>query len=215
MSLPRTTIVRRYLLVMSVLTIAAVLASLALRSGVRARSGERAGFEGMQTDMPIGHIEPFQLTDQTGAVFSSKSFAGKYYVTDFIFTSCAGICPVMTGAMAGLYREFGDSDAIRFVSISVDPETDTPEHLAEYGARFGADPAKWKFLTGEMPVIEKLARTQFLQGFGDEPVQHSPRFILVDGHGDIQGFFDGTDGESVADLRSRLAEIASQSPAQQ
>ncbi len=214
MALPRTTFVRRYLLVMSVLTLAAVLASLALRSGVRARSGTGTPPEIDLANTPLGHIDGFRLTDETGAEFSSDVLAGKVYVADFIFTSCAGVCPTMTGAMAGLHREFAGDDRVRFVSISVDPETDTPERLAEYAAKYGADTARWKFLTGPMDVVDELAQNQFLLGFGGEPVSHSPRFVLVDGRGDIRGFFSGTDPASVAELRARIAELASAEAAQ-
>lgn len=214
MVLPRTTFVRRYVLVMSVLTVAAVLASLALRSGVRARSGENAPLDFVPANGVLGHVDGFRLTDQMGAEFSSEALAGKIYVADFIFTSCAGICPVMTGEMARLYRDFEDDDRVRFVSISVDPDTDTPERLAEFGAQYGADPARWKFLTGPMTEIEPLARNQFLLGFGGEPIQHSPRFVLVDGQGDIRGFFDGTDPESVAQLHAELARLVSEIPSQ-
>jgi cytochrome oxidase Cu insertion factor (SCO1/SenC/PrrC family) len=109
--------------------------------------------------------------------------------------------------MARLAREFETDDRIRFVSISVDPETDTPQRLAEYAGRYGADPLRWKFLTGPVETINDLAQNQFLLGFGGEPVQHSSRFVLVDGDADILGFFDGTDPQSVAELRDTLAEL--------
>ncbi len=198
--LPKSTFVRRYLVVMTVLTIAAVMTSLALRSGARARSDS-----GGEAPATLGQITGFDLTDQTGAAFGSADLAGSFYVADFIFTSCAGVCPTMTSAMAGLYREYQGDNRIRFVSITVDPATDTPEHLAEYAEKFGADPAQWKFLTGDLMHIESVAREQFLLGSGGEPVNHSPRFVLVDESGAIRGFYDGTDPESVAMLRGDLA----------
>jgi protein SCO1/2 len=192
---------------MAVLTVAAMLATLALRSGVRARSAaDRQGIA-LPGNQLLGRIGSFELTDQTGARFGSNDLAGRYYIADFIFTSCAGVCPTMTSAMAELERQFADDDRVRFVSITVDPDTDTPERLAEYAARFGAAPDRWHFLTGPTAEIETLARDRFMLGSGDEPINHSSRFVLVDDSGGIRGYFDGTDAESVAILRSDLARL--------
>jgi protein SCO1/2 len=199
---PKSAFVRRYLVVMSVLTVAAVMTSLALRSGARARSDA-----GSEMPLKLGQITGFELTDQTGAAFGSADLTGDFYLADFIFTSCAGVCPTMTSSMAGLYREYEGDNRIHFVSITVDPETDTPGRLAEYAATFGADSGRWKFLTGDINVIESLARDQFLLGSAGEPVNHSTRFVLVDGSGAIRGFYDGTEPESVAKLRADLAEF--------
>lgn len=203
--LPQSAFVRRYLVVMSVLTVAAILTTLALRSGVRARTS--IAVEGPRISEKLGQITGFELTDQTGKAFGSAELAGRFYVADFIFTSCAGACPTMTAAMGDLYREFENDDRLRFVSISVDPATDTPERLREFAARYGADPVRWKFLTGDIQAIDTLAREQFLLGSAGEPVNHSNRFVLVDESGGIRGFYDGTDAESLAKLRTDLSHV--------
>jgi len=86
---------------------------------------------------------------------------------------------------------------LRFVSFGVDPEHDTPEVLAEYGRKLGADPARWAFLHGERPVIRALIKDGFKLAIEDgapdsvEPILHSTRFVLVDGEGTIRGYYDG------------------------
>jgi protein SCO1/2 len=101
------------------------------------------------------------------------------------------------------------------VSISVDPEHDDPAVLREYAARFGADPARWRFLTGETPAIERLVRDGFRLSLATlpeaeraghpEPITHSDRFVLVDGELRIRGYYHGTDDDDLARLERDLA----------
>src|SRR5262245_37762568 len=103
---PQSPFVRRYLVVMSILTLAGVLAVLALRSALREKALAAHETKNQTTAeaLPVlGQIGEFTLTDQNGAPFGSASLAGKLYVTDFFFTSCSGICPVMSKAMAELH----------------------------------------------------------------------------------------------------------------
>ncbi len=159
----------------------------------------------------LGQVSDFELTAATGQPFRADRLAGKVWVADFIFTSCAGICPVMTGEMAELHRAFEGEDRVEFVSISVDPETDTPEVLAEYGERYGADPERWHFLTGDIDYIHPLATQTFKIGSLDDLLIHSSRFVLVDGAGAIRGYYIGTDTEDVARLAGDIAELLAES----
>lgn len=204
--LPQSTFVRRYLVVMSVLLIATGLAGMTLLSSQRVETEPAARpVAEARTALPIlGTIDGFTLTDQEGDTFSAEDLRGHVYVADFIFTSCPGICPTMTAAMAGLHEAYTGNDRVRFVSITVDPETDTPEVLSWYAGRYDADPERWHFLTGARTDIEALARDQFLVGWGEEAINHSGRFILVDGEGRIRGFYHGTEPASVAALEKDL-----------
>jgi protein SCO1/2 len=125
----------------------------------------------------------------------------------------------MTAAMAELAHALGERPGIRLVSITVDPEHDSPAVLAEYAGRYGADPARWLFLTGERPAIERLARESFhlAAGEGDaagggEPFLHSTRLVLVDGEGRIRGTYDGTDAARVRALRAELEALLAEKP---
>lgn len=213
---PRSTFVRRYLVVMSVLIVAAILLTLAMQAGVRERMSEGAPAVAAlpaQTDnLPVlGEAGDFTLTDQTGATFSSASLRGKVYVADFFFTSCSSVCPVMSASMAQLHRDFAAEPRLSFVSISVDPVTDKPEVLDGYAKRYSADPARWHFLTGEDAAIQRLAKDRFKLGQADKPVNHTTRFVLVDGTGKIRGYYFGTEPESVAMLSKDIERLLGES----
>ena len=95
-----------------------------------------------------GSIAPFELTDSLNKKFSLGDLQGKVWVADFMFTTCSDICPMLTKNMRALYKYFNSDDAVRFVSISVNPENDSPEVLKNYAQKNGADPRRWIFLTG-------------------------------------------------------------------
>ena len=102
----------------------------------------------------------------------------------------------MTKNMAALHRSFALERNVSFISISVNPDYDTPAILEEYGQRFHADFDRWHFLTGKIEEIKDLAVNGFKLGSVEEPVFHSAYFVLVDGKQQIRGYYDGTnDGE--------------------
>ncbi len=154
-------------------------------------------------------VPEFQLTAQTGEPFDSRSFNGKIRVVDFIFTNCAGPCPRMTSQMKQVLKAV-DNPRVRFVSISIDPKRDTPEVLAAYARKFHADTARWVFLTGPRDRIQFLSRNVFMLGDVDDTLQHSTRFVLVDGKSNIRGFYDTSDPDSIpkliGDIKSLLKE---------
>lgn len=141
----------------------------------------------------ISALPEFSLTSDKGTPLGNADMAGKVWIADFIFTSCAGPCPVMTRSMAGVAKKLELYPEVEFVSVSVDPETDTPEVLARYGEKFGANPARWHFLTGSIDAIQQLAVKGFMIGAVDDPVIHSTKFCLVDRKGQIRGYYTGTD----------------------
>lgn len=152
-------------------------------------------------EMPtLGAVLPFELTNSRGEPFASSHLDGKVWVADFIFTTCAGPCPLMSQKMARLQRTFRRVPGMALVSFTVDPETDTPEVLAEYGRLFGANPDKWHFLTGEYEAIQKIAVKSFALGSVEQPIHHSTYFTLVDRHGNIRGYFDSNDYSSMESL---------------
>lgn len=195
---------------MGILSLVMLIMSVSLLFAQRAQVSRIP--EAALDSLPVlGQVGDFELTAATGKPFRADSMAGKVWVADFIFTSCAGICPIMTGEMAKLHRAFDGEDRVEFVSISVDPETDTPEVLAEYGERYGADLERWHFLTGAVEDIHAVSTQIFKVGALEDPINHSSRFILVDGTGAIRGYYVGTDKEDIARLTSDIAEILAES----
>jgi protein SCO1 len=158
----------------------------------------------------------FQFTAQDGTTVSNADLKGKVWVADFIFTRCAGPCPVMTSRMAEVNQALsGKAKDVELVSFTVDPEYDTPQVLKEYGERVGASPERWKFLTGPKDQIEATVMKGFLQALSREPSGvpiHSTRFALVDRDGWIRGFLDGNDPELPQKLLMDIGDLLREAP---
>ncbi len=165
----------------------------------------------------LGRVPDFALVDQTGAPFVGRDLDGKVWVADFVFTSCSSACPKLTGEMARLQRYLqnrGQDGRTRLVSISVDPERDTPERLAAYAAGFHADPQFWKFVTGSSAQIQDAVVRGFKLGLSKEKDAeaadgftsvHGTKMVLVDAHGEIRGYYDADDAVQMARLRDDVA----------
>ena len=132
--------------------------------------------------MVLGGLPAFTLTDQRGQPFGSRELAGKIWVADFMFTSCQGVCPLLSQRMAEVgkrARHLGPD--FHLVSISVDPERDTPQRLAEYAARYGANPISWSFLTGSEQALQATVVEGFKVGAGKERQPPAPTAARASG----------------------------------
>jgi protein SCO1/2 len=145
-------------------------------------------------------LPSYSFTNQDGARFGSAELARHPYVADFVFTRCPEICPRMTEHMAGIEAELRALPALRFVSISVDPSFDTPDTLKHYAADHHADLRRWAFLTGDTQQIEDTVVHGFKIALTHEPAKadfmgivHGAHFVLVDGSGQIRGYYDSND----------------------
>jgi protein SCO1/2 len=151
-----------------------------------------------------GAMPPFELRDQTGAVVTHDALRGHVVIASFIFTRCPTVCPLMTMKMRRVQDRTSDARDIKLLSFSVDPGHDTPEVLAEYAAGHGADPARWRFLTGDIEVIRRIAdalmlaldvRGQLPNGAPD--LVHAEHFVLLDPELRIRGFYDSSDAKRI------------------
>jgi protein SCO1/2 len=148
-------------------------------------------------------LPPFQLTDQWGKPFGSADLKGRIWVADFVFTSCPTVCPKLTKRMQEIqHRARNLGDAFHLVTISVDPETDTPEKLAAYAATYHATPTRWTFLTGPLDAIEPtvvrgfkiaMGKEELAPGSGMFSIFHGEKLVLVDPEGFIRGYYDADD----------------------
>jgi len=150
--------------------------------------------------LPVyGTLDSFQLLNQENTVFESSSLKGHVSVVNFIFTSCAHVCPLLSRQMAKIQdktKEMGQD--VRLISISVDPDRDTPARLREYGAKYGANFERWVFLTGPIETIRRVVVKGFMNAIGEkakpgeEPdlfeVTHGENFVILDKRGDIRAF---------------------------
>jgi cytochrome oxidase Cu insertion factor (SCO1/SenC/PrrC family) len=122
--------------------------------------------------LPVyGTVPDFGLIDQRGHPVQRSDLGGKIWIANFIFTYCPDECPLMTAEMGQLQSDLADVPDLRLVSITVDPERDTPAVLSRFAERFHADPARWIFLTGDKRAIYRLAREGFRLGIVD-PTEH-------------------------------------------
>jgi protein SCO1/2 len=152
----------------------------------------------------LGHVPDFALTDQNGNAFSSNALRGKVWVADFIFTTCNGPCPRLSAQMRHLQNALTKKPetlkSVRLLSITVDPRHDDPPALREYAERFRADTRIWSFLTGPEESILKLSVDTFHINTAADPLEHSTRFILVDGKARIRGYYESTDATTLDQL---------------
>ncbi len=164
----------------------------------------------------VATIPDFTLLERSGRTVTRDDLLGGVWVANFIFTSCRGPCPELTLRMRSLSRTLQETNRdVRVVSITVDPEIDTPAVLARYADRHHADPDRWWFLTGERERdVRKLVREGFLQALAPAtqsgPIIHSTRVVLIDRQGRIRGWHDGLDATAkpliLRDLDALLAE---------
>ena len=144
----------------AVLLVLAVLAGVALKRWQMSqpRAGGERALEGLGN---FGTVPDFALTERSGRRVTRADLQWLVWVANFFYTTCPDTCPLQSAKMARLQQDFADDRAVRLVSISVDPEHDTPEILQDYARRFGADPERWLFLTGDKTAIYRLAQEGF------------------------------------------------------
>lgn len=178
---------------------AAVLLGAGTAAFLAARLGPELTASVRARSLPIyGRLAPFELTDQQGRPVHSASMAGRVWVADFIFTRCAGQCPIMTRGMKSLQDGLGPE--VGLVSFTSDPAFDTSEVLSGYALRYGALADRWLFLTGEKTAIDGVA-SGFHMGNIDEPMMHSIKYVLIDRQGQVRGYYDSNIPEEVRRLK--------------
>lgn len=154
-------------------------------------------------------VADFRLINQNGKLITQEDYLDKIYVTDFFFTRCPSICPIMTDNLIKIQEEFFDNDDIMLLSLSVTPIMDSVPVLREYADKKGVIDSKWNITTGDKKHIYELARKSYFAVVeeGDGGLQdfiHTPNFILVDKKKQIRGIYDGTDDDEILRLISDI-----------
>ncbi len=147
-------------------------------------------------------VADFSFVDQDSAVITPSTFEDKIYVTDFFFTSCPTICPVMKTQMLRVYEAFKDNDEVALLSHTIDPEYDTVALLHDYAERLGVSSDQWHFVTGDKEAIYDMGLKSYMVTAMEDDEEpggfiHSGAFILVDKEKHIRGMYDGTKPEQV------------------
>jgi len=149
----------------------------------------------------------WQLIDQDGNPFGSADLEGETWVANMFFTSCPSVCPPLMQAAKELHDWYERTGIpVRQVSVSVDPNNDTPERLRAYGEELGVDFERWTLLTGDEAEIRRLVVDGFMTAMGDpeappEPgadpnlidISHSAKLIIVDRSGGLRGYYENTE----------------------
>ena len=147
---------------------------------------------------PISKVAPFRFTNQDGQEYTNKEVEGKVYVTEFFFTTCPGICPVMNDNMKQVYEQFKNEPDFRILSYTCDPKTDSAARLKTYADSMQVNTEKWVFLTGRKDSLYNMARLSYSI---DDPANnltnpeddfiHSQHWALVNRKGEVIAIYDG------------------------
>jgi protein SCO1/2 len=148
------------------------------------------------------HILDFRLTDQKGRTVTLADARNKVVLADFFFTTCGSICPKMSTQLERVQEAYKNEPRFLILSHSVTPEMDSVPVLNAYADMHGADPERWRFLTGDRRQIYMLARKSWFAvkdtgNGGPDDFVHTENLILADTLGRLRGFYDGTKPEDV------------------
>ncbi|MBI86156.1 MAG: hypothetical protein CMJ81_23415 [Planctomycetaceae bacterium] len=144
------------------------------------------------------------LTRSNGEQFDLANLHGEVWLASFFFTSCPSGCLKMNQEIAKLQQEFEGQD-VKFVSITCDPKTDTPEILKVYSDSFNADADRWVFLTGDLERILHIGSVAFELPIAQKT--HSTHLVLVDRQGMIRNTYKASDPWQIVRLKKQLVKV--------
>jgi len=156
----------------------------------------------------LGTLPAFNFTNQYAQPFGSPQLRGKVWIANFIFTRCPTVCPRFSAKMASLQTRLnGLEPTLHLVSFSVDPAFDQPPVLLQYAERYKANPRMWTFLTGDYDALKTTVVEGLKISMGRNPgpddvmsLFHGTHFVLLDGEGQIRGYYESNDDEAVERL---------------
>jgi len=162
-----------------------------------------------QSDLPkLFPLPDAKLVNETGQSVPLASLKGNVVVYDFIFTNCAGTCPMMTATMRKVTAKVDKDAPVRFVSISVDPKRDTPPVLQAYANKFRNDP-RWTFLTGDWDTIKHLSVDGFKLATDDQ-LLHSAKFAVADKNGVVREYVSSFEDDAVGHVARTVKDLAAE-----
>jgi len=163
----------------------------------------------------LGQVGDFTLTNQFEQAVTLADWRGQVWVADIIFTRCAGPCPRMTRQMHSLQEALPQKGDVKLVTLTTDPDFDSPMVVKKYGEKFAANFSRWSFLTGTKPQIAalaveglKLTAVEVAPEKRADPADlfiHSTIFVLVDKQARLRGVYEtGGEGVEWADVKKQL-----------
>jgi protein SCO1/2 len=177
--------------------------------------------DGKEVSDTIWHrVANVQLQNQLGDTVSLDSLKGKIVIIDFFFTHCASICPILTRNMRHLqdalklrdYTKGVDTTFVKFLSLTVDPEHDSPPVIKKYADHYGVNSDVWWMLTGPKKTIYDFALNELKLGIQDSVsvdsnFVHTDYVVLLDRDRVIRGYFHGTDTAAMAKMADDIVFI--------
>ncbi|KUJ60254.1 photosynthetic protein synthase II [Flavobacteriaceae bacterium CRH] len=169
--------------------------------------------------LTIGPAPKFELTNQDNVKISNQTYKGKVYVLEFFFTTCPSICPKMNLSMLEIEKTFFGNPNFGIISITIDPNHDTPQVLKDHAKLLGVKSSNWNFLTGDKATIMDLSNKGFNLYAGENAkvnggFEHSGLFALIDKNGNIRCrkdefgnpilYYDGLDKKGVRDIQEDI-----------
>lgn len=156
--------------------------------------------------LPVYYQVPtFNLTNEFGKNFGTNELNGKYYIANFMFTSCPSTCPALMEKMDQVQKRIrGLGTKAQIVTFTVDPDTDSPEVLYKFARKRNSNPFIWNFLTGKKADLQKIVVDGFKVPMGEKTVvqkkldnqnitlmdiAHSDKVVLVDTKGRVRGYY--------------------------
>ncbi|MEY2720244.1 MAG: hypothetical protein RLZZ273_1610 [Bacteroidota bacterium] len=176
--------------------------SIALMSCSTKQDIGSADVSSIDTLPKLRTVSAFTGIDQNKASFDAGKMAGKVWIASFFFSRCGTVCPALNTVLAELQKDF--SDSVSFVSLTSDPEYDTPEVMKEYAQQYNAKPGVWHFVTMPLDSMIRVASRDLGLVEPTAPDIHSTRFVLIDKAMTVRGFYDSADTADVSKLRSIL-----------
>lgn len=171
--------------------------------------------------LPVLQFPEFAMTDQNGRPFTRRDLEGCVTVVGFMFSHCPLMCPSMMHQMSKIYTATAD-DAVRFLTISLDPVHDTPERLMQWGLEYKADGQRWKLITGEVGLSRRILREHLKMFVDDDPkvvipladgssmpnILHTGNVFLVGPEARVIGFYNTQRPEDMDALLVRARRAA-------
>ena len=159
--------------------------------------------------------QDFSFHNQDNQIVTKDLFNDKVVITDFFFTTCPAICPIMKRQMFRIYEAYPDQPDLLLFSHTVDPDHDTVEILKNYSEGLGIETEKWQLITGPQEEIFEVSKNNYMLGALKDDNSpggyiHSGSFVLIDKEKRIRGYYDGTDAKEVDQLILDLKEFISE-----
>jgi protein SCO1 len=152
----------------------------------------------------LSYVQPFRFTNQDGKPVTEQDLAGRVYVTEYFFTTCPNICPMLNNNMKKVYERFKGQEGFMIVSHTCNPEIDSAAVLKKYADSMQVDTRQWIFLTGRKDSLYNTARVSYML---DDPknnltniedqFMHTQFFALVDRNGKVRKIYDGLKDKEV------------------